>query len=160
MALRVDYSANFNGVHWKSGLLYSFSYKGYEHDPKPFCIFINRIYGIHPNTGHQHRYIQCINLNYLSRTYRKQFADDWVTAYGNSKGNIQFTWLLVKRKYPYLEAFIRRYVTHPNYYISNLKVIPFDQMAEEIRGSWFKDFSTKVRIKLFSGYRKLQRKLS
>jgi hypothetical protein len=159
MALQIDYISRFNNVQLKSGQIYSFSYQGYEHDPKPLIVFINRISGTHPRTGNQHRYIQGINLNYIGRSYRKQFAEDWVTAYHQTNGQTQFTWALVKRKYQYLDAFIRRYFTKPNYYIKNLKAIPFEHMKEEIEGNFFKDFSAKARIAIFSKYRQLQRRL-
>ena len=74
--------------------------------------------------------------------------------------NVQFTWALIQRKYPYLDMFVRRYFTRPGYYMKNIKAIPFDQMQAEIIGSWHKDFSTKMRISLFSKYRQLQRMLT
>jgi hypothetical protein len=160
MALSLIYETNFNGVHWKSGRLYTFSYTAYEHDPKPMIIFINRVDGIHPNTGHQHRYLQGINLNYLDRKYRKAFAGSWVEAYIASNGHIKFTWQKVEAKYPYMRAFIRRYFVRPTYYIKNIRAIPFDNMYREIESNIFKDYSTHLRIALFSRYRRLQRLLT
>ena len=108
--------------------------------------------GTHPNTGHQWRFFQCINIGYIPRSDRRRFADDWVRTLGNTNSS-RFTWELIKRKYPYIENAVRRYFFSPSYYIKNLKAIPFSEMEKAIVGSWAKDFSRKVKSSLLNKFR-------
>ena len=110
--------------------------------------------GMHPNTNHQWRFIQCINFSYIPREDRRRFAHDWMHLLGNSK-NPKFTWEVVKRKYPYIQNAVRRYFFKPEYYITNLREIPFDQMEKAIVLSWAKDFSKKIKTSLFNKFKTL-----
>ena len=71
--LKVSYTHKHGGVTMKTGEFYTFQYQGFERDPAPHIIFINKVEGIHPKTKHEHRYIQAINVNYLPREERKRF---------------------------------------------------------------------------------------
>ena len=106
--LKVSYTYKHGGVTMKTGEFYTFKYTGFENDPAPHIIFINKVEGIHPKTKHEHRYIQAINVNYLPREERKRFVDDWLKIFKKTK-NVKFTWDMVKNKYPYLKVGIRRY---------------------------------------------------
>ena len=149
MALKIQYKKRSHGVYWKTGHIYSFKYSAYENDQQPLCIFINSVFGEHPNTGHQHRYIQCINLNYIPRKDRKKFIQTWKDQMQKNK-NVKFTWEKVKSRYPYLTESIRRYMTKPNYYIRNAKEIPIEDWEKEVIKSWGKDFSATIKRKLAS----------
>lgn len=155
MALKVAWSHKHENVLMKTGEFYSFKYRAYNNDPSPSGIFINYISGIHPNTGHQHRYIQFINLSYIPRKDRKKFVEDWEKNKKKSKGNLKFTWDLVKRKYPYLKFSIRRYQTKPNYYISKVEALDTDKkIAAGLKFNWAKDFSNIIRRKIASKLKK------
>jgi hypothetical protein len=73
MALIITYKKKSHGITWKSGHIFSFKYTPFQNDNKPLIIVLNIIEGIHPNTGHQHRYIQGLNLHYVPRKDRKRF---------------------------------------------------------------------------------------
>ncbi len=75
MTLRIYKTLKVDGVQLKQGYFYSFRYSPYQEDPTPMIIFINGIKGLHPNTKHQWRLIQGINLNYIPRGDRKQFIE-------------------------------------------------------------------------------------
>jgi hypothetical protein len=90
MSLKIYKSKKISGITFQEGHFYSFKYNAYENDPEPLIIFINAVLGIHPNTGHQHRYIQAINTNYLPRSDRKQFIDLWKKNLENKK-KLNFT---------------------------------------------------------------------
>jgi len=77
MSFKIYTSIKHNGVLLKSGYFYQFNYSAFQHDANPMIIFISAIKGIHPNTGHQWRLIQGINLNYIPRTIRKRFVETW-----------------------------------------------------------------------------------
>jgi hypothetical protein len=156
MSLTVQYQFNHNGVRLKSGKMYTFSYTGYEHDPSPLILFLNAVHGIHPKTGHQHRYVQGINLNYVPRNQRQVFVDDWYRTNYNSNGNMQISWAQLKARWPYLELFIRRYLTKPNYYIRGLAAISDEDVQGEVIGSFIKDYSRYLKRRLYAGYRQIQ----
>lgn len=128
----------------QSGYFYAFDYQAWENDPSPIIIFINAIEGIHPNTGHQWRLIQALNLSYVPRKDRKRFVEDWVKTLDKTK-NVKFTWQFITRRYPYIKFSIRRYMLKPTYYIKNLKAIPREKIEDAVVASWGKDFSRKLR---------------
>lgn len=148
MALKMSFKHKHGKVTMLSGNFYKFKYQGFQHDPEPHIIFINKIEGIHPTTGHEHRYIQAINLSYIPRQDRKKFVDDWILNYSKSK-NIKFTWQLIKKKYPYIQFGIRRYFWKPPYYMSKMEHLDtIDKINKAIVGNWAKDFSKKLKMKL------------
>lgn len=155
MALKISLDKNHNGVTFKSGYIYKFRYRAFENDPEPLGLFLNYVYGIHPNTGHQHRYFQMINLHYIKRSQRKKFAMIWMDRFNKTKGNPILTWKLVKASYPYLEIAIRRYLTKPAYYIIKPRRIDESQIENVIKGTLFKDFSDKLKIKAGRAFRKI-----
>ena len=108
--------------------------------------------GTHPKTGRQWRFVQMINFTYLPRTMRRSFALEWVQVFERSNGNVKFTWDVVKRKYPFMKHAIRRYFYSPNYYISKLKEVPFEDMEKVIVSTWSRDFSKKLKVSLFSKF--------
>jgi len=154
MAIKADLKWRSHGVTWKSGHVYQIGhYQGWENDPSPTLIVMYRLSGINPSTGHQWRFIQGINMTYIPRAIRKQFAQHWARELERTNGNIEFTWDLVQNRYPYLEKAVRRYFYKPSYYIKNVKAIPFDEMESVIVSTWSKDFSKKVRVTLAQKYR-------
>jgi hypothetical protein len=156
MAIKVDYKFRSHGITWKSGYLYKFRYNAYRNDPTPLVILMGRYLGRHPNTGHQWRLIQCINLNYIPRSHRKLFAMQWKN-HMEASNNVVFTWNKVKRQFPYLRFGIRRYVLKPVYRIQNLIEIPFDDMEDAIIDTWDKDFSKKVKIDMAQKFKRIQK---
>lgn len=148
MAIRISPTHKHGKVTMQSGHFYTFKYQGFKHDPKPHIIFINKWEGTHPNTGNQMRFVQAINLNYIPRQDRKRFVEDWMEQFQKSKST-EFTWNLVKRKYPYLKFAIRRYFWKPPYYISNLEYLDtIEKINKTIVGNWAKDFSKNIKMKL------------
>jgi hypothetical protein len=109
--------------------------------------------GNHPNTGHQWRFFQAINFTYVPRTQRRQFAQDWVETFQRTNGNTRFTWELCVRRYPYLKHAVRRYFFKPNYYITKLREIPFEDMEKAIVSTWSKDFSKKIKRSLLDKFK-------
>lgn len=155
MAINVSLKFKFNGVQWKSGHIYQFDYHAWHNDPRPTFILMYRLFGINPKTNHQWRLIQGINLTYIPRPVRKQFAQTWVQEMERTNGNAAFTWQLVKRRYPGLTTAVRRYLIRPNYYITNIKAIPLEDMESVIVSTWSKDFSKKLKTSLFGKYKKV-----
>ena len=98
MAITRKYKKKFKGVSLQSGHFYKFRYQAWENDPEPVVIFMYWLQGIHPRTGHQWRFIQCINFTYVSRTIRKRFVDEWKTQLEKTN-NPKFTWEKVKAKF-------------------------------------------------------------
>jgi len=158
MSLHVLTEKRHNKVVLKSGHFYTFKYKSFENDPEPLIIFINAISGIHENTGNQHRYIQGINLNYVPKKDRKKFMETYLKANDLSKGDIKFTWKIIKRKYPYISFAIRRYFYIPNYYITNLQEIPQSAIIDAVNSNVNKDFSKKVKVLLNQKIKQLKGK--
>jgi len=109
--------------------------------------------GLNPRTNHQWRFLQCVNMTYIPRSIRKAFAKSWVNTFTKSKGNLKFTYETVKRQYPQLILGIRRYFIKPNYYITNIQEVPFENMEKAIISTWSKDFSKKIRGALTKKYR-------
>lgn len=152
MALQVDLNFRMNGIQWQSGHVYRFRYNAWQHDPEPTLILMYRIRGTHPNTGHQWRLIQGINLSYIPRSGRRLFAMTWVNEYERTEGNTVLTWQRVQRQFPYLEFGVRRYLTKPNYYIQRPYEIPFENLEDAIIDTWSKDFSKKIKIDLMKKF--------
>ena len=140
----------------KSGWLYQFRYSAWRNDPYPTVLFLNSFSGYHPNTGHEWRFIQCINLNYIPRYHRTQFARIWKNEMRKNNGKVEITWDRVTSEFPYLKHAIRRYFYKPNYYITNMKEIPIDQIEEAVVSTWSKDFSKKLRLDLAKKFRRAQ----
>lgn len=157
MAIKRVWKKRFKGVTVKTGHIYTFKYQAWEHDPRPVVIMMYAVDGIHPNTGHQHRYFQAINFTYIPRSIRRQFARDWSRTYRRTGGNVKFTWELVKRRYPYLKHAVRRYFFKPNYYINELMEVPWEDMEKVIVSTWSKDFSKKLRMSLLGKFRRAMR---
>ena len=126
-----------------------FNYQAYENDPQPLIFFINAIKGIHPNTGHQWRLIQGININYIPRKDRKKFVKLWRDTMATSK-SVKFTWLKVKSQFPYIKFGIRRYMLKPNYYMKNLQKIEVKDWDKVVVKHILKDFSGQIKRKIAS----------
>ena len=152
--LRRQFTKKIKNIKMKSGNAYSFRYVAWENDPNPTIIFLNAFSGNHPNTGRQWRFIQGLNLTYISRKYRKRFVKDWQRILGNTK-DVKLTYKKVSIKYPYLINSIRRYFYTPSYYITNLQEIPWDQMEKAIVSTWSRDFSKKVKTSLLNKFRRV-----
>jgi hypothetical protein len=155
MALRARYEQNFRGVRLKSGRMYTFAYTGFQHDPAPLIIFLYWMEGTHPTTKRQWRFIQAINLNYLSRSYRKHFVDTWSQTLYTTR-NIKMTWNKLSNMFPEMKFATRRYFYSPAYYIKNIRAIETQDVEKEVVGSLYKDFSRKARIAFWTQIRKLQ----
>jgi len=154
MAIKRVYKKRFSGVNIKSGYIYNFKYKAWENDPQPTVIMMYALEGIHPNTGHQWRFFQAINFTYIPRAQRMMFAKEWKIIFERTNGNVRFTWEIVKKRYPFLKKAVRRYFYKPNYYITGLKEIPYDQMEKYIISTWSKDFSKKIKSSLINKFRR------
>lgn len=149
MTLKIAWTHKHDKIKMNSGEFYSFNYSGFENDPHPHIIMINKWSGHNPNTGHEYRFIQAINLNYVQRSKRKQFVNDWLKEWENSKGNIKFTWENVQKKYPYLKFYIRRYFYKPKYYISKLEYLDTEKkIKNKLIRNWYKDFSKSISSKI------------
>ena len=155
MAIRLKGKRRSHGITWKTGEIYTFRYQAWENDPQPTVILMYGVDGTHPNTGHQHRYYQGVNLSYVPRGDRKKFAQEWQRIYTENNGRVEFTWDLVQNQYPYLRNAVRRYFFKPSYYIQNAKHIPMDEMEDAVVGTWGKDFSKKVKTELVRKFRSL-----
>jgi len=159
MAITRKYKKKFKGVDLQSGHFYKFRYQAWENDPEPTVIFMYWLQGIHPRTGHQWRFIQCINFTYVPRTIRKRFVEEW-KAQLEKTNNPKFTWEKVKAKYPQIQHAVRRYFYKPNYYITKLEKIPFDNINKAVISTWHKDFSKKIKSSLLNKFRRIMRKRS
>ena len=155
MALRVHFKANFQGITLQSGQIYSFAYTGFQHDPAPTIIFLYWMSGTHPNTGHQWRFFQAINLNYLSRTYRINFVKNWVQTLYTTR-NLKMTWNKLSRMFPDMKFATRRYFYKPTRYVQSLRAVPLERVEEEVVGSLYKDYSRQARIAFWTQTRKIQ----
>jgi hypothetical protein len=110
------------------------------------------IEGIHPNTGHQWRILQCINFTYIPKAVRKRFLNEWMVIL-NRGSDIKFTWERVQSHYPWLKNATRRYFFRPDYYLSKLEEIPMANVEKEVISTWSKDFSKKVKTAIFQKFR-------
>jgi hypothetical protein len=154
MSLSIHLEKKIGGVTFKSGHVYSFRYQGWQHDPEPTLIFMYAFSGKHPRTQREWRFIQGINLTYVPRPLRKAFAITWIREFERTNGNAEFTWDLVKNRFPYLGLAVRRYFYSPSYYITSTRHIPFQEMEEVIVSTWSKDFSKKVKTQLTRQFKK------
>lgn len=154
MSLKVSTVHKHGRVTFRSGYFYKFAYQGYRNDPTPTVIFLNAIYGIHPTTGHQWRFIQAINLSYIPRKDRQRFVNDWLSYLGKTR-NVGLTWQIVKQKYPYIAFGIRRYFFKPEYYIGRLEEIPLENVQKEVVGTWLKDFSHEIKKKILNVFNRV-----
>lgn len=153
MALKIYKKIKHGKVTMREGMCYEFRYTSYENDPQPLIFFINAIKGIHPNTGHQWRLIQGININYVPRGDRKKFINIWEDSV--RKGNdISFTWKRIESRFPYIKFGIRRYMLKPTYYIRNVREIPIDDWEKEVVRAWHKDFSKSLKRIIASKFKK------
>jgi hypothetical protein len=150
VAIQLHFQKKHGKVTFQSGHFYVFRYQAWENDPEPNIIFINALSGIHEKTGREWRFIQGINLSYIPRKDRKRFVDDWLRHINSTRGNVKITWMLIKKNYPYISAAIRRYFYSPNYYIHDLRHVPFDKAHDVIVKSWSKDFSKRIRRSIVS----------
>lgn len=139
----------------RHGLFLPILLTAWRNDPEPTLILMYRIRGTHPNTGHQWRLIQGINLTYIPRPQRKAFVQAWVKEMENNGGRADFTWDRVQNQFPYMTHAVRRYLLKPTYYITNVKPIPLEDMESVVVSTWSKDFSKKLRTDLASKYRKV-----
>ena len=112
--------------------------------------------GIHPNTGHQWRFFQGINMTYVPRTMRRRFIEDWVKHLETTK-DVKLTWGMIKKKYPQLQYAVRRYFFRPSYYITNIKEVPIADIEKVVISTWSKDFSRKIKTTLLSKFRKIMK---
>jgi hypothetical protein len=156
MALKYKFAKHFQGVSLKSGHIYNFAYSGYQHDPAPLVIFLWWVEGFHPRTKRQWRFIQCLNLNYLSRGYRKQFVEKWTETLYRTR-DLKLTWQQVQTRFPEMAFATRRYFYSPKYYINSLRAIEEQDVEKEVVGSLYKDYSKQARIAMWTQLRKLQR---
>jgi len=130
----------------------------WQNDPKPTVIIMYHLEGINESTGHQWRFFQGLNFTYLPRSIRRRFIKEWLTVLERNKGDVRFTWEMVKRKYPSAQIAIRRYFTKPVYYIQNFKEVPPQDIEKVVISTWSKDFSKKVRKNLLSTFRNVMRR--
>ena len=156
MALRRIYKKKFKGVNVQSGHIYKFRYQAWENDPEPTIIFMYFFKGTHENTGREWRFFQAINFTYIPRADRKRFAQKWISTMSKTN-NPKFTWVICKARFPYLQNAVRRYFYDPEYYIKNMKEIPFEDIEKAIVSTYSKDFSKKVKSFLINKFRNVMR---
>jgi len=159
MALKFKFNRRLHGVMLNSGRIYKFAYSAYQHDPTPLIIFLYWVEGTHPTTKRQWRFIQAINLNYISRSYRKQFVEQWVNSLYTTR-NVRITWSLLKSRWPELAFATRRYFYSPSYYIKGLRSIPLENVEKEVVGSLAADYSNRMRIGFWSKMKQWQGELA
>ncbi len=148
MGIKLTMKWRSHGILWKSGHFYNFRYNAFRQDPNPTIILMYKVYGIHSNTGHQHRYIQAVNLNYIPRNQRKIFVKIWQQEMDKNKGNVEFTYQSVQFRFPYMEYAIRRYMLKPIYRIQKPKEIPPENLEDMVVSTWSQDFSKKLTMDL------------
>lgn len=146
MAIRRNKRKKFKNITWKSGRVYSFKYHAWHNDPHPVIILMYALEGTHENTGHQWRFFQGINFTYIPRSMRIQFAKKWMTAWDRSNGNMQFTWEICKRSFPWMRFAVRRYFFKPSYYIKQPKEIKREDLRAVIGDTYTKDFSKLSKV--------------
>ncbi len=161
MSLKIYKEYTHNRVKLVTGHAYSFKYAAYANDPSPIVFLISTIRGIHPNTGHQWRLIQGINISYIPRADRKRFIEIWKREMTYTNARPEFSWEKIKRQFPYIQHGIRRYMLKPNYYIRDLREVPTEMYEDIIIKSWSKDFSSAIKRRVaasikgfFTGWRR------
>jgi hypothetical protein len=160
MAIKYEFIKRHGGVTLKSGDICKMAYHGYHEDPRPLIIFLYATSGYHPNTKHEHHYIQGINLNYISRAFRKTFVKDWLESFDRRNRNTKLTYNDMKLKYSFMDGVTRRYLYKPTYYLKKLELVTPDRIEEEVVGSLIRDYSKALHRSLFSAYRRAQIRLS
>ena len=128
----------------------------WENDPNPTVVMLYALDGIHPRTGHQWHFFQALNMTYIPKTIRRQFIKEWMVYLQRTK-DIKLTWEIVLTKYPRLKHAVRRYFFKPNYYIKDLKEIPFDEIEKVVISTWSKDFSKRVKTSLLNKFKRVMR---
>jgi hypothetical protein len=151
VALRKQYKINTLRVPLKSGYLYKFYYRNFQHDPQPTILYLYAIKGVNPETGHKHNYIQGINLNYIPRQVRRTFADTWIPTLSKYDGSIRLTWEHVINKFPFMRLALRRYLLQPGV-ITKLQELEIEKIYDEIVKSQIKDFSKQALLDLIEKY--------
>lgn len=142
--LKVNYRVKGTGTVWfKTGHIYSFKYLNYQNDPQPLIICINAITGVNPTTHKKHNYVQGINFTYIPRNRRKEFVKTWQKLWDQTHGHTILTWRIIQRRFPYLQAAIRRYSLGGSM-IQQLKEVPFEDMERVVVSSMIKDFSKRI----------------
>lgn len=148
-----------NQMAWfRSGHIYSFSYKMFNEDPNPTILCLYAIKGINPATGHQWNLLQAINLNYIARHNRRVFLHTWIPLLERNHGNIKLTWEMIQRRYPYLTVACRRYILDAKYF-RDLKEIPLEDIEAVVISTWAKDYSRQVQMALLKKYKKANKYL-
>ena len=143
-----------NSTVWlRTGHIYSFRYARFQHDPEPVCIVLYALKGIHPTSGNRWNLLECCNLNYVPRNFRKQFAKIWIPLLEYYKGNIVFTWEMVKKRYPFMEIACRRYLLEGGH-ITELVEIPPEDIEKVVVSTWMKDYSKQVMFDLIARFKK------
>jgi hypothetical protein len=140
-------------VWFNTGHIYTFKYKNFQFDPEPTVIVLYTVKGVHPNTGHYHHYIQAINFTYIPRGKRREFLYEWKKLFNFYEGNVYLTWDTVKRRYPYMQIAIRRYLLDGNL-INNGKEIPTEDWEEVVISTWARDYSKQALMMLMLKYKK------
>lgn len=131
MGIQYNFQFRHGGVTLKSGDICKMAYTAYENDPQPLIIFLYATSGYHPTTKRQWRFIQGINLNYISRSFRKAFVKDWLETHSRTQ-NTKLTYTDMKTRYPFMDTTTRRYFWKPNYYIRKLELIPPERIEQEV----------------------------
>jgi hypothetical protein len=149
--LRKVFRINTLRVPLKSGYLYKFYYKGFQHDPYPIILYLYAIKGVNPDTGNRHNYIQGINLNYIPRQVRRTFADAWIPTLSRYNGSIRLTWEATIQKFPFLRLALRRYMLTPGV-VTKLEELKIEKIYDEIVKSQLKDFSKQAFLDLMEKY--------
>jgi len=157
--IRRIYKKRFGGIVVRSGYVYTFKYQAWENDPKPTVVMLYALDGIHPNTGHQWRFFQGINMTYVPRTIRRRFIEDWIKHLEKTK-DVKLTWGMIQEEYPQLKYAVRRYFFRPSYYITNIKEVPIADMEKVVISTWSKDFSRKIKTTLLSKFRRIMKNRS
>lgn len=145
-------------VWFRSGHIFSFRYKNFEHDPTPTILCLYALKGRNPRTNHMWNLVQGINLNYIPRHYRKQFLQTWMPLLEKNHGNIQLTWGQILRRFPYLAVACRRYLLDRRVFL-DLKEIPLEDIEAIVVSTWAKDYSKQVQRALLVKYRKANKYL-
>lgn len=128
VAVRIFRTTNLCGTQLVSGRFYLFKYANFKVDPYPLILYMNSHYGVYPNTGHLHRYIQGINIHYLPKHLRLPFYEKWTKLNRNerwTKKNFQTFYSHLIKDIPNIDFCIRRYFYRPNEYITSL--VPMHQ---------------------------------
>lgn len=123
MAIRIFRTTQIESVQLVSGRFYLFNYAHFRIDPTPLILYMNSHYGVHPNTGHLHHYIQGINIHYLPKNIRWYFIQRWFKVNVNesfARKNFTKFYSEFKKKFPNINFQVRRYFYRPANYINRM----------------------------------------